>query len=204
MKELEVRMMSGQLTSDSDSRTIGGSAILYDTRSQRLFYEGKEFYEVIQRGAIDEETLRASDIKAYIDHNSNRLLARSYKGSGTLSLELRSDGVYFSLEAPNTVTGDEALELVKRGDIRGCSFAFWGAEDRWDKLEDGTYLRTITKIPHIDDVSIVVRPAYESTSVSVRGLQALLEEETQADETEETPQRECVSESYYTELEELI
>lgn len=202
MRELEVRMMSGELTSDSDSRVIGGSAILYDVRSQKLFYEGKEFYEVIQRGAIDEETLRSSDIKAYVDHNSNRLLARSYKGDGTLSLELREDGVYFALEAPNTSTGNEALELVRRGDIRGCSFAFWGAEDRWDKLEDGTYLRTITRIPHIDDVSIVVRPAYESTSVSVRGLQELLTEERAEEQAQQEPAD--IPESYYTELEEQV
>lgn len=197
----EVRMMAGTPSVvDGEHKKIEGCAIRFEQRSQLLRYGETSFYEVVSRGAIDEQTLAQCDIKAYMQHDPNRLLGRSYKGSGTLDLELREDGLYFSLELPNTPTGQEAFELVKRGDIRGCSFAFWDVESEWSALEDGTALRTITRMPNLDDVSIVVNPAYECTEVSVRGLDLMTQEEEQPEQEEE----EGVSDLYFDELEAMI
>ena len=61
-------------------------------------------------------------------------------------------------------------ELVKRGDISQCSFAFVVAEDTWkyDETDDENDLRTINKISELWDVSLVTYPAYEGTSVDAR------------------------------------
>lgn len=208
----EVRSCAIEPIAKEDSRTIRGTALRFDEPSIPLSYGGKIFTEVISRSAITEEVLQRSDIKAYISHNTDRLLARSCRGAGSLTLELDDAGLHFEFDAPHTQTGDEALELIRRGDIRGCSFAFYNAEDKWEKREDGTYVRTITSIPCIDDVSIVVSPAYECTEVSVRGLERLNEEqkpqpEEKAEETtaeEQEPQPEEVSDAYYNELEAVI
>ena len=52
------------------------------------------------------------------------------------------------------------------------SFAFSVGEDKWTKRSDGTYLRTISNIKQLFDVSPVYRAAYDSTSVKAdtRGL----------------------------------
>lgn len=186
----EVRSFAIEPTVEKDSRTIRGVAIRFNEESVELGFGDLRFREVISSDAITPETLANSDIKAYMGHNVDKLLARSNMGSGTLKLELREDGLYFEFEAPNTASGDEALELIRRGDIRGCSFAFWDALSTWEERADGTYLRTITSLPHLDDVSIVVTPAYTCTEVSVRGLDKMKEEKPA-----------LVPASYYNDLE---
>ena len=57
--------------------------------------------------------------------------------------------------------------MIKRGDLTGCSFAFYSTGESWSK-SNGMDIRTITKINRFDDVSIVTSPAYKSTTVSVR------------------------------------
>lgn len=186
----EVRSFAIEPTVEKDSRTIRGVAIRFNEESVELGFGDLRFREVISSGAVTPETLANSDIKAYMGHSTDKLLARSNMGSGTLKLELREDGLYFEFEAPHTASGDEALELIRRGDIRGCSFAFWDAHSTWEERSDGTYLRTITSLPNLDDVSIVVTPAYTCTEVSVRGLDKIKEEKP-----------DLVPTSYYNNLE---
>lgn len=59
-----------------------------------------------------------------MNHDFATLLARSKRGEGTLQYDVDERGVHFSFDAPNTDDGDRALELVRRGDIDGCSFMF--------------------------------------------------------------------------------
>ena len=65
-----------------------------------------------------------SDIYARLNHREDTVLARSRYGEGTLHLELRNDGLFYSFEAPHTAAGDELLEHIKRGEISTSSFAF--------------------------------------------------------------------------------
>jgi hypothetical protein len=109
-------------------------------------------------------------------HNQQLLLARSNKGAGTLTYEVDEKGVKFSFEAPNTVDGDKALELVRRGDIGGCSFAFTtryyddACVERSAKVVNGTTMITYTvkAVTGIYDFTITDNPAYPDTSVEAR------------------------------------
>ena len=110
-----------------ESRTIEGYAILFNTPSAVLWSEddGKiEAREIIAPEAVTRELLDASDIKFTLFHDRQLLLARSKEGQGTLSYDIDTRGVKFSFEAPHTADGDKAVELVRRGDLAGCSFAF--------------------------------------------------------------------------------
>ena len=108
---------------------------------------------------------------ACFNHNTDNILARY--SSGTLKLSVDEVGLRFEFEVPNTTVGNDMYELVKRGDISQCSFAFVVAEESWkyDEQNDENDLRTIEKIAELWDVSLVTYPAYEGTSVDARSAE---------------------------------
>lgn len=170
----------------ADTRTIEGYAIVFNTRSQLLpdYNVYRMVQEIIEPGAVDESLLRSCDIKALLEHDRNRMLARSFNGKGTLTLSKDERGVKYTFEVPNTSDGDYALEMVKRGDLFGSSFAYTTDADidgnvKYEKDGD-TLIRRVCKIDRLYDVSIVSDPAYLDTSVNARSLdKALNIEETQ-------------------------
>lgn len=152
-----------------DSRSVGGYGIVFNRKSQDL----GGFKEVIKPEAI-EGVIEKSDILCLLNHNRERgVLARSLKGKGTLNIDVDEKGVRYAFDAPKFGLGDEVLEGVKRGDIKGSSFAFWVAEggDAWDEQPDGSYLRTITRFEQLFDMSPVYTGAYKDASVALRSLE---------------------------------
>lgn len=161
----------------AESRTIEGYAILFDTDSAP-FYEDEEgsIYEQIAREAITRELLDECDIKLTMFHDRQLILGRSKNGEGTLSYEVDEKGVKFSCEMPRTADGEKALELVRRGDIAGCSFAFSTryydescVEHRVEK-KDGKCRETyiVRVVTGVYDFTLAADPAYPDTDCSVR------------------------------------
>ena len=172
--DLRVREMEGQ-----DSRVITGYAILFDTPSAPLWETSDEVVrEVISKDAVTIDLLNSSDIKMTMFHDRQLILARSNNGSGTLSYGIDDKGVYFEFEAPRTADGDKALELVKRGDIAGCSFAFTtyyfdrGYVTRTVEFIDGkaNITNRVDVITGIYDFTLAADPAYPDTSCELREL----------------------------------
>ena len=165
---------------DGQGRTISGHAIVFDRESNILWQDDEEVaVEIIDREAIPQELLDNSDIKMTMYHNREKLLARSNKGSGTLSYAIDDTGVSFSFQAGEHGCGPEALELVQRGDITGCSFMF--TTHYWDeafvsrtleKMEDGRTKITfrVKKITSIRDFTLAASPAYPQTDVDAREM----------------------------------
>lgn len=190
--DLEIRT-SEVLT---DNKTIYGKAISFDTLSVDL----GGFRETIKRGAITQDLINHSDIFARTNHKDDYILARSKNGKGSLSLELRDDGLYFSFELPNTEKGNELREHIKRGEITQCSFAFNAAKEANSEVwrnENGMIYRDIYKIGYLGDVAPVYKPAYEETYVSMRAMECAktlkeeeelkaMQEEDETDKIDET------------------
>lgn len=171
--DLHVRESEG----GAPSRTIVGYAILFNTPSAPLWSdEDEEAREIIAPEAITKEVLDNCDIKFTMFHDRQLILARSKNGVGTLSYTVDEKGVAFEFEAPNTADGDKALELVKRGDLAGCSFMF--STHYWDEafvsrsveVRDGrayiTY--TVKAVTGVYDMTLAADPAYPDTSVEAR------------------------------------
>ena len=205
--DLEIRT-SEVLT---DNKTIYGKAISFDTLSVDL----GGFRETIKRGAITQDLINHSDIFARTNHKDDYILARSKNGKGSLSLELRDDGLYFSFELPNTEKGNELREHIKRGEITQCSFAFNAAKEPNSEVwrnENGIIYRDIYKIGYLGDVAPVYKPAYEETYVSMRAMECaktLKEEEElkamqEEDETEEIDETTNDNEVVEDETEEAV
>lgn len=159
----------------TEGRTIAGYAIVWDVESRVLWNYDGEFVEIISRGAVDEALLGRSDVKALYNHHADALLARWTNGEGTLRLSVDEHGLRYEFDAPETTTGNDVLELVRRGDLKGSSFAFRANSEDVDysTTEDGRKLRTVRKLSGLYDVSVVVDPAYTQTSVSARSFEAL-------------------------------
>ena len=166
------------------SREVNGRAIVFGVRSVNLtpWSSTRIVYEVLEPGCLTQELINRSDVIYNLNHNSSVLnVLGRFRNSekDTLKLELRADGVYNSCEMPQTTAANDALELIKRGDINGQSFAF---EDDWEDTENGVsyertnetidgkevWIRHVKKIIGLYDVSIVTHPAYEQTSVTTR------------------------------------
>lgn len=183
MDNLEIRSFNIELRDEPESRHIEGYGSIFNERSLDL----GGFVEMIAPGAFDG-VIERSDVKCYLDHNPEKgILARSRNGKGSLSLELDERGLKYSFDAPKTNLGDEVVEGLKRGDYSQSSFAFTVDDEVWTKEADGTYLRTITKIGGLYDVSIVANPAYEGTSVALRSLDAFKAQEEIPAEVKEEP-----------------
>ena len=155
------------------SRTITGYAILFNTPSVPLWEDDEEeAREVIAPEAVTREFLDGCDVKMTMFHDRQLILARSKNGAGTLSYTVDERGVAFSFDAPNTADGDKALELVRRGDISGCSFAFRThyydrkyverSVERVDGKTKITY--TVRSMIGIYDFTLAADPAYPDTN----------------------------------------
>lgn len=173
-KNIEIRSYAEAPTLNEDGRTIEGYAIVFGVRSNVMYdwEEGRKFVEVIERSAVTEELLNGCDIRALIEHNNQRLLARSNQGRGTLQLEIDDHGLKYRFVSPNTTHGNDIVEMVKRGDISGSSFSFRSSHEsvKWEKEATGLWLRTIKKIDYIRDVTMTADPAYSQTEVTVRSI----------------------------------
>lgn len=199
--ELRIREEEG----GAPSRTITGYAILFNTPSVPLWEDDEEeAREVIAPEAVTRELLDGCDIKMTMFHDRQLILARSKNGAGTLTYTVDERGVAFSFDAPNTADGDKALELVRRGDISGCSFAFRthyydrAYVERNVERKDGKTLITYTvrSIIGIYDFTLAADPAYPDTNceAEARELVSYLREPGEEPKKDNEKMREQVQE----------
>lgn len=162
---------------DGKPPRLTGYAIVFGTASLPLYSDADEtIREVIAPEAVTRELLDRSDIVMTMFHNDSLILARSAAGKGTLSYSIDEHGVKFDFEPPQTEDGKKAVELVKRGDIAGCSFAFstdysdCQSVERSTTSEGGKRITTYTvrKITGLYDFTLTPHPAYPATSVEAR------------------------------------
>ena len=154
-----------------ESRTIEGYAIVFGQESEVLFDKSKKrrFIEVIQPGAVTQELLERSDVKALLEHNAQRMLARSYNGKGTLTLTVDAHGVKYRFDAPATPDGDYSVEMVKRGDLFGSSFAYATSEKNVRYPEQLEGIRESAKINTalLDYISENIREGMSTEEIDV-------------------------------------
>ena len=142
------------------------------------------FLEEIDARAFDD--VLEDDTRYLINHDPNRIMART--ASGTLRLSTDKTGLVTDADlAPVSYARDLAI-LLERRDVTQMSFAFrvgaggdvWRtltkAEAEAHGLEEGFEHRTVLKIDRLYDVSAVTYPAYEGADVNLRAAEAILGE----------------------------
>lgn len=148
----------------ADGSHIVGLAIPFNSRSRDL----GGFVEIVRPHAVMRSL--GGDVVALYNHDPGAVLGRT---PTTLQLRVDTRGLAFDLDPAPTQAGREALELVRRGDVKGASFGFRTIKDDWRKDGD-TIIRELIDI-EIREISLTPFPAYQQTDVSVaqRSLRAL-------------------------------
>jgi len=154
---IEIRTATGL---QSNGRTVTGYAAVYDRPADL-----GEFMELVKPGAFDATLQSGVNVRALYDHQGPAILGTTK--SQTLRLWADNTGLGFSVDLPNTTAGNDVLELVKRGDVSGCSFGFIVAPggDAWsDGAKPVRELRNVALV----EVTLTANPAYSDTSVALR------------------------------------
>lgn len=153
--------------------TIVGYAAVYEAETV-IF---NMFREKLRRGAFRRAVEARQDVRALFNHNPDFLLGRV--GAGTLRLYDDDHGLRVEIDPPDTPTGREVVELIRRGDIYGMSFGFIPTRVSWEQAdESGLGLRVVEDVDLVD-VSPVTYPAYEQTEVGIRSsAEAVIQERT--------------------------
>ena len=156
---------------------LRGYAAVFNSMSEDL----GGFREIIKPGAF-AEALKDSDVRCLFNHDPNIVLGR--QRSGTLELREDEKGLYMEVDLPDTQAARDIAVLVERGDITQQSFGFTVAPDgeTWEEQDNGTALRTLTKVSRLYDVSPVVFPAYPETDVALRSMRSWLDSQKSSDD----------------------
>lgn len=147
----------------------GYAAVFYDPADPGTRYRiWRDLEERIMPTAFNR-ALRECDPLALFNHEKSAVLGRL--SSNTLRLSVDARGLRYEITTPDTATGREVVELVRRGDVRGSSFSFVPKVTKERKLDapvDG--VRWIVEIEDCDlyDVGPVTIPAYTGTEAGVR------------------------------------
>lgn len=172
MRELERRSAGPRPElRDSDRDGIGrifGYGAVFNSLSEDL----GGFREVIRPGAFDVALERADlDVMARLEHKGGLdILGRT--SAGTLEVGVDERGLWYSVDLPDTNTGRDVRELIRRGDIAHSSFAFHlaaGGDEM--RTEDGGIVRYVHEIEQLVDVAPVSQPAYARTVVEARSVE---------------------------------
>ena len=168
--DLETRMSPTdfEIRETSEGMTFEGYAAMFDSPSQPL-----PFTEKIAPGAFTRSLKSRNDIKLLWNHSAGEVLGSTRAGTLKLSEDERGLRVWAML--PNTTTGRDTSELIRRGDVDSMSFGFSVPRNGDSWSEDGSE-RTLSEV-RLHEVSIVAFPAYTATAgtTAVRGLERLAE-----------------------------
>ena len=122
------------------------------------------FVERIKRGAFRKSLKRSDlDVPLLVNHEG---LPFARTTNGTLRLEEDARGLKIEADVVDTTDGIDLMKRVRRGDLAKMSFAFTVNRDEWRYAKnDGIDERDIIEFRTLNDVSVVVDPAYDATDV---------------------------------------
>ena len=159
--KIERRSFRLELRTDEDDGKLKGHAAVFNQLSEPLW----GFREKIAPGAF-AETIKADDIRALFNHDSNLVLGRNT--AGTLSLEEDKRGLLVEIDLPDTQFARDLRKTIHRGDVDQMSFGFNVIDDSLETIDEEV-IRTLKTVA-LFDVSPVTFPAYPQTDVAVRSF----------------------------------
>ncbi|MEH7513339.1 phage major capsid protein [Gottfriedia acidiceleris] len=169
-KSFELRAVDMKLVgNESDELKVSGYVNQTGEWSQTLGSTTR-FKERIEKGVFQRAINKAQDIVFLAEHDNNKVLASIE--SGSLTLREDSKGLYMEAQISPTSWGKDYHTLIKDKLIRGMSFGMKVLKDKWKKISDGTYERTIEDLV-LFEISAVRNPAYVQSSIQTRSIELI-------------------------------
>lgn len=164
---LDIVQRDGEEAEQNEQMRVAGYASTFN--EPYVLYEDSDiiFREQVDPSAFNDTDM--SDVIMQYNHEG-RVFART--SNGTLEVNADDKGLYIEADLGGTELGRELYEEIRGGYTDKMSFGF--IVDRDEELrteaEDGRvdYLRTITGISKLFDVSAVSIPANGGTSIGVQ------------------------------------
>lgn len=148
---LETRGGVLELRSDAAGRRVSGYAALFNEETRI----GNSFTEVLRPGCFSG-SLDGRDVLLLSDHDPTKVLSRVK--AGTLKLSENGKGLYFEADIAPTSAGDDALSLLRSGNMGGASFGFHVIKDRWTGEK-----RELLEVNLLECSLVGAWPAYSGT-----------------------------------------
>ena len=147
-----------------EKRIVTGYASTFDEPYVLYDGDGWKYLEVVDRGAFDNTDM--SDVIMQYDHRG-RVFARTR--NNTLTVTPDDKGLFIEADLGGTEIGRELYEEIRGGYTDRMSFGFTvnGEVEEYQKTEEGValYIRHITSVEKLYDVSAVSLPANDGTSI---------------------------------------
>lgn len=170
-RKIEFRTVNKKAETNADEidgKKIIAGVIPYNSKSQRmsLGYSDCE-YEMLSPTVFKKTLADKADVYVNYAHDDMAILGNTK--SGTLKLQNRDDGLYFTLELdPENEIAMRAYSTIKRNDCNTLSFEFYPYD--WIE-EDGVCVLRSAKLLAIS--LCVINPAYKETdteTIRSRGI----------------------------------
>jgi HK97 family phage prohead protease len=164
-KGIQYRDMMLDIDDEAEKRVTGYATTFNEP------YTLYEDVDMVFREQVDPSAFNGADMSDVImqyDHRG-RVFARIR--NNTLALRTDSKGLFVSANLVGTEIGRQLYEEIRGGYTDKMSFAFTVSADNVERYEENNkrvYLRTITQIDRVFDVSAVSIPANDGTSISAR------------------------------------
>lgn len=152
-------------------KIVGYGAVFFDPNDPGSEYSfagwSCDYREHIMPGCFDR-AIREDDVRGLFNHDANCLLGRT--AAGTMKLSVDKRGLLYEITPPDTQTGRDVQESIRRGDLSGSSFAFIPTDTSFREIKEDNRDVVIREINAVQlfDVGPVVYPAYESSTTGIR------------------------------------
>ena len=198
-RNMELRAISDK--DDKKEYRVSGYSTMFNQPFvlYRDKWDGQEIEvrEQVDSHAFDEADM--SDVIFNLNHEG-RVFARL--SNNTLKLNIEEKGLHVDAYLGGTEEGRKIHEEIEGGYLTKMSYRFSVEDDKWEEFTEGekrVYLRTITKMRKLYDVSVVSIPADDHTSISARsvfdGVIGKLQAERLSAEKKEETERQAVLEA---------
>ena len=164
-RDLPMTMANFEFRDNSDFMSFRGYAAVFNSESEPL-----PFREKILPGAFSRSLRSRNNVKMFVNHNMDQVLASSR--AGTLKLTEDSRGLLVEADLPPTTYAKDLSIMMRRGDVDSMSFGF-SVPRNGDIWNEERTERTLKEV-RLHEVSIVTSfPAYAATTAQVRTIDIL-------------------------------
>ncbi|MHC5529519.1 HK97 family phage prohead protease [Priestia megaterium] len=164
----------------NDGLLVSGYVNKTNQWSQKLG-KRKQFVERILPDTFNKALQNGNEINFLAEHDNAKILSSTRNGS--LVLREDDEGLYMEARISPTSWGKDYHQLIADGIIKNMSFGMAVLKDKWDKLSDGTYQRSISDLV-LFEVSAVRSPAYVQSTIAARSIEVIEDVEIPTEKAE--------------------